>query len=221
MRPWIIEHGTLWSLETGNGLPPHCPARVEVEFAEVGNDDLEALATAMNLSTTGPIQQRLLGNRRCFCLRVGDQAQSESGQAIAAYGWVTRGVEHVGELERNFHLQDDEAYIWDCRTMPVWRGQHLYSALLSHIVYRLHEEGIARIWIGASRLNRPSVQGMANAGFQPVVDCTYRRLYRLTLMWIKQVSSTDLHLISAAYRILLNGGERRIGPIAIGYFDNR
>ena len=96
-------------------------------------------------------------------------------------------------------LHDDNAYIWDGGTVPTWRGQRCYSALLSHIIYQLHREGAPRIWIGASRQNQPSVRGFANAGFKPVVDLTYRRFYSLTLMWIQHVPSTRHPLLSAAY----------------------
>jgi ribosomal protein S18 acetylase RimI-like enzyme len=186
-----------------------CSARVEVGFEEVGAGDIDDLAVAMNLPSSEAIRQRLQGNRRCFILKVGDQ--------IATYGWVTRGVEVVGELERQFHLHDDEAYIWDCGTVPAWRGQHCFSTFLSQIIYRLHQEGVPRIWIGASRQNQPSIRAFANAGFKPVVDVTYRRFYRLTLMWIHQALSPRRPLVSAAYRILLDDHERRFGQWVIGY----
>jgi GNAT superfamily N-acetyltransferase len=209
MQPWAIEYGTLWALEVQAGLPPVCPAGVEVTFEEVGLAHIADLAVAMNLPTPEPIRQRLDSNRRCFSLRLAGQ--------IVSYGWVTRGVECVGELERQFHLRDDEAYIWDCGTVPAWRGQRCYSALLSHLIYRLHHEGIPRIWIGASRQNQPSIQGIANAGFQRVIDLTYRRFFFLTFIRFQEAPTAQPSLISAAYRILLNDHERRFGPLAIGY----
>ncbi|HUM70533.1 MAG TPA: GNAT family N-acetyltransferase [Chloroflexota bacterium] len=210
MRPWTTtENGALWVVETNDGLPPFCPARAEVIFAETRREDVAELAVAMNLASAEPIWQRLGNGRRCFHLRVDGQ--------IATYGWVTRGVECVGELERQFHLHEDEAYIWDCGTVAAWRRQRFYSALLSDLIVRLHEEGVARIWIGASRQNRPSIQGFANAGFQPVVECSYGRVSRLTILWIQHAPAAPHPLIQAAYRILLNSHERRLGPLAIGY----
>ena len=209
MQPWVIEYGTLWALETDGGLPPLCPARVEIGFEEVGVGELDDLAVAMNLPSSEAIWQRLQGKRRCFILKVNDQ--------LATYGWVTCGVEFVGELERNFHLHDNEAYVWDCGTVPAWRGQRCYSALLSQIIYRLHREGVPRIWIGASRHNDPSIQGIANAGFQRVIDLTYRRFYYLTLLWFQEAPTAPPPLVSASYRILLNSHERRFGQLAIGY----
>lgn len=208
-QPRAVEDGTLWALETSDGLPPLCRARVETKFEEVQAGDIDSLAAAMNLSTPEPVRQRLHSGRRCFILKVGDE--------IATYGWVTHGVECVGELERQFYLHDDEAYIWDCSTIPAWRGQRCYSALLSQIIYRLHGESVARLWIGASRQNQPSVRAFANAGFNRVVDVVYRRFYRLTLMWIQSANSAPRPLVSAAYRILLNEHERRVGPLLIGF----
>ena len=209
MQPWTVEYGTLWAWEAGNSLPPACPARVEIKFEEVGSADIDDLMVAMNLSTSEPIQQRLQGSRRCFSLKA-------TGQ-IVTYGWVTHGVEHVGELDRDFHLRDDEAYIWDCGTVPAWRNQGCYSALLNQLIYRLHDEGVSRIWIGASRQNRPSIRGFARAGFKPVVNCTYHRIYRLSLLWFQEAPAAQSALISAAYRILLNNHEQRFGQLAIGY----
>jgi ribosomal protein S18 acetylase RimI-like enzyme len=209
MQPWTVEYGTLWAVEPSVRLPPICSARVEAEFEELRFGDAGDLATAMNLPTPEPILRRLQNNRRCFSLKVAGQ--------IASYGWVTRGTECVGELERQFNLHDDEAYIWHCGTLPAWRGQRCYSALLNQLIYRLHHEGVPRIWIGASLQNQPSIRAFANAGFQPVVDVAYRRLYYLTLMWIHHAPSARRTLVSAAYRILLNNHERRLGQLIIGY----
>jgi GNAT superfamily N-acetyltransferase len=217
LQLWTTEYGTLWTLGTDESLPPFCQARIEVAFKEVREDESVAeLAAAMNLATSRPIRRRLSCRRRCFVLKTGDQ--------IVTYGWVTRGAEYVGELEREFHLHNDEAYIWDCVTLPAWRGQRGYSALLSHIIYRLHDErdergapSVSRIWIGASRQNRPSVQGFVNAGFNRVVDLAYHRLYRLTLMWLRPSATAGQPIVVAATRILLDERERRFGPLVVGY----
>jgi GNAT superfamily N-acetyltransferase len=209
---WTTEFGTLWALETAEQLPAPVPARVPVTFAEARTADLSELAAAMDL-VTEKLRQRLQGlgqnRRRCFLLR-------EAGGTIAAYGWVTHGVECVGELERAFHLRRDEAYLWDFVTLPAWRGRRLYSALLSYIIYQLHREGVPLIWIGAGRQNRPSVRGIANAGFRHVVDCNYYRLYRLSLLWMKKPLGAADPLVAEGYRILAGEHERRAGRLLVG-----
>jgi GNAT superfamily N-acetyltransferase len=206
------EDGTLWALEPGRGLPPPCPARVEVVFGEVGTAEVAELAAAMNLPGPEPIEQRLENGRRCFTLRADGR--------IVSYGWVTHGAESVGELERQFNLEGDEAYIWDCGTRPEMRGQRCYSALLSQIVCQLHQEGVSRIWIGSGRQNKASIRGFANAGFRPVIECDYRRYYRLTLLWVRPVAGASSGLVAAAHRILINPHERRLGRLAIGHLHD-
>jgi GNAT superfamily N-acetyltransferase len=208
MKLWAREDGTLWVWDPASGVPPRCQARIEVEFAEVESAEVDRLAAAMNQSSE-TVRRRLATGRRCFVLKVADD--------IAAYGWVTHGVEQVGELERQFNLHPDEAYLWDFATRPSWRGQGLYSALLSHIIYRLHDEGAALVWIGASRQNAPSVKGFENAGFQWVVDVIYRRFWRLTLFTVQPNPSAPAWLVTAADRIMINRRERRFGRFALGY----
>lgn len=207
--PWTIEHGSLWAIEVGERPPPLRQARVAAEFVEIRGDRMGALAAAIDLPSTEPIERRLQGGRRCFGLEVAGQ--------IAAYGWVTRGPEHVGELEREFRLHDDESYIWDCATLPAWRGQRCYTALLSQLIRQMSREGVRRIWIGASRQNRASIMGFVNAGFDLVVDLTYFRIYRLTAMWIYPPIAPRRPLVAAAYRILIEDRERRLGPLILGY----
>lgn len=137
---------------------------------------------------------------------------------IVAYGWATRGLENVGELEREFQLKDDEVYIWDCGTVPAWRRQGCYTTLLNKMLRRFHEEGIPRIWIDASRRNQPSIQGIVRAGFQHVMDMTYRRLWVATFLQFRESLSASPSQIAAAYRILTGRGETRLGRIAIGIY---
>lgn len=206
---WTIEHGSLWALAVGERLPPLRQARVAAEFVEIRGDRLDALAAAMGVPSTALIRQRMQSGRRCFGLEVAGQ--------IAAYGWVTRGPEHVGELEREFRLRDAEAYIWDCATLPAWRGRRCYTALLSQLIRQLRREGVRCIWIGASRQNRDSIMGFVNAGFDLAVDLTYVRIYRMTAMWIYPPIAPRRPIIAAAYRILLGARERRLGRLILGY----
>jgi hypothetical protein len=210
MPPFTIEYGTFWALRTADGLPPLCTPKVTVEFSEVETANIADLTTAMDLPDSSLIEQRFQGRRRCFIFRIDGR--------IAAYGWVTQGEEQVGEMERTFHLRDDEAYIWHCGTIPEDRQKGLYSALLSQIIYQLAGEEIPRIWIGASRLNKPSIQGIANAGFHRVFNATYRRLLFLTIMWFRESTYQLPALIPDGYRIMLSSHEKRIGPLAIGWY---
>jgi GNAT superfamily N-acetyltransferase len=210
MKLWAVESGTLWLSEAAQGAPPEMASRLPTAFAEVSPDDWRALQAAMSLPDPALIRHRFQTGRRCFGLRAHDQ--------LVAYGWATRGPERVGELERVFRLNDDEVYIWDCGTVPTWRGQRCYTALLSHMLRQFHDEGIARRWIGASRQNQPSIRGIVRAGFQHVMDVVYRRLWRLTVLRFVEAPAAGRPQLDAAYRILTTPRERRWGRTAVGLY---
>ena len=191
---WAFERGTLWVRECGGkGVAPVVPAQDAV-LREAHSGDAEALAKAMGTAGATEVRRRLEGGRRCFVALVDG--------AIATYGWVSHGVESIGELERSFHMAPDEAYIWDCATLPPYRGQHLYCALLDHIVTMLCRDGTRRIWIGASLDNTPSIRGFASAGFQPVLTLTYLRLLGIRRVWMAGDMAASPALVTRARECL-------------------
>jgi len=210
---WKMERGTLWVIEfdssRDSGDTLRVTPRIPVALAEVNADAAEALAKAMNLPDAEPILRRFRSGRRCFVARADDQ--------IAAYGWLSQGRECVGELEREIAIGSDEAYIWDCATLPAFRQQRLYSALLHFITEKMRAEGVRRVWIGTGKANRPSLQGFANAGFRPAIDLTYWRFTRLNVTWISGVEGAPLQVVNAARRMFTASHERRVGPLAVGY----
>jgi ribosomal protein S18 acetylase RimI-like enzyme len=207
-RPWAYERGTLWASEPGDATPAPVPPHTEVTLGELRREDAAALAAAMGLLDQAPIQERFTAPRRCFVAWDGDR--------IAAYGWASQGYECVGELEREFHMQPDEAYIWDCATMPEYRAKRLYSALLGYMLAELRRSGVGRVWIGASLDNRPSIKGFVNAGFRPAITLVYRRLLALRCLWIRGYPSAPARLVAAARRMIVADDEVSLGPLILG-----
>jgi ribosomal protein S18 acetylase RimI-like enzyme len=209
MKTWTIERGALWVWEKGDALPEVGGTEVAVEFQEVGAELADDLAGAMEGVDASVIRQRLVSGRRCFCL-------VSEGQ-ITSYCWVTHGPEWVGEWERQFDFAQDEAYIWNCGTLPAWRGLGLYNHLLTKIVHQLHGEGVARVWIGAARENEPSVRGIESAGFKHALDATYVRLLPLTMVWLRSAPGIAQSLAAAIPDTLIHKRERMLGPVAVGF----
>lgn len=117
-------------------------------------------------------------------------------------------------------MSPDEVYIWDCATLPHYRGQRLYCALLSQIAATLCHEGIQRLWIGASLSNIPSIRGFAVAGFQPVLRLTYRRLLGIRHVSIVAHPTAPPDLVARACGALgvstpAPRDARRIGPLSL------
>jgi ribosomal protein S18 acetylase RimI-like enzyme len=206
-RWWAFERGALWAVESAAAARSRAP-RAAVVFREVGPDAAEPLATAMGLPGATAAAGRFTGGRRCYAAWDGDR--------IAAYGWASRGSECVGELERAFHMAPDEAYIWDCVTLPEYRGRGLYSALLAYMLSALRDAGVRRTWIGASLDNQPSIQGFMNAGFRPAIKLVYGRLLALRCAWVIAYPGAPRQLVAAAQRMILVEDERMIGPLMEG-----
>ena len=194
LHPWAFERGTLWAHESEDGDVAPIRSILAATYAEARSDLTDALAVAMGLADAAEVAQRFSGGRRCFVAQVDG--------SIAAYGWVSQSSERIGELERTFHMIPDEAYIWDCATLPRYRGQRLYCALLSHIMATLHHEGIRRIWIGASLQNTPSIRAFATARFRPVLDLEYVRFFALRHIWLRRHPTVSPELFARARQAL-------------------
>jgi ribosomal protein S18 acetylase RimI-like enzyme len=153
--------GLFWTLRLDELLPAAVEPGIAAIFAQAGPEDVAELAAAMGFDDTLPVVQRFERGCHCYLARV-------SGQLVS-YGWITFDKERIGSLGLSVRLQPGEAYIWDCATLAVYRGQRLYPALLTHMQRELRAAGFRRIWIGMDADNLSSLAGVARAGFQQIV----------------------------------------------------
>lgn len=159
--------GTLWMLRLDRPLPESCVSYISATFLSTGPEIAGELASVMGFDNDGPVLQRFQLARHCYIARIEGR--------IVAYGWITFDEELIGGLGLRVRLLPGEAYIWDCGTLPEYRGQHLYPALLSHMQRELQIAGLWRAWIGMDSDNLPSQAGVRRAGFQPIVDILQAR----------------------------------------------
>ncbi len=153
--------GVIWHMALPD-LPAAPAPTLPATFGRVGPETERELAQAMGHDDPARVQQRFKAGRRSY-------AAWTQGQ-LAAYGWLSFGEEHVGELGLRLRLLPDEAYIWDCVTLPAYQRRGLYAALLGHMAQALRAEGVQALWIGADYDNWPSQAGIARAGFTAVAD---------------------------------------------------
>jgi GNAT superfamily N-acetyltransferase len=196
---WAFERGILWGIDLDMPPPPVEP-RLDARFQECASESTATLADAMGLRDANEVRERMASGRRCMLALVGGR--------IAGYGWISVRPEYIGEQEREIKLQANEAYVWDCATMPGFRGQRLYSALLSRILTVLRAQGVRRAWIGTARSNVPSLRAFATAGFQPAVTLTFARLGRFHCLRIGTPRHAPSQLTVAARRALVKSDER-------------
>lgn len=169
--------GTFWMLPldattTGNVVP-----RVPATFQRIGPEATPLLTQAMERNDPAEVYQRFATGRCCYVALVDGK--------YAAYGWVSFDKEKIGEFGLHIRLASGEAYIWDCATLPTYRGQRLYPALLTYMISELRAEGLSRIWIGADADNVASQTGMALAGFQPIADIVIDCVLTLRRPWLR------------------------------------
>lgn len=154
--------GLFWTLKLAGPLPAVPAPSIPATFLRAGPDLAAELSAAMELESPAPVLQRFQRGCHCYIAR-------NAGQLVA-YGWITFDEELIGGLDLRVRLLPGEAYIWDCATLPAYRGQGLYPALLAHMQRILQSNGLQRLWIGMDADNLPSQIGVARAGFQHILD---------------------------------------------------
>lgn len=201
-----VQHlGLFWTLHLDGPLPAAVVPRAPVTFRRVGCEVAEELASAMGLADPTPVFQRLRRGRHCYIGR-------SEGQ-IVAYGWITFDEEVIGGLDLRVRLLPGEAYIWDCATLPAYRGQRLYPALLTCMQRELQDAGCRRIWIGMDADNLPSRAGVARAGFQHVVDIVQVRNTPARIFMARPAPDASQEDVQAAWYALF--GDREASSVTL------
>ena len=191
--------GTIWVLDLDQEMPAVTP-RVSAEFQPLTPDLAPALASAIGSLSLHEIGKRLETRRQCYIAWVDGQ--------VTAYGWVSLQEEDIGELNLRIKLLPGEAYIWDCATLPAFRGKLLYSALLIYILDQLRSQNLCRVWIGADLDNVASQKGMARAGFQHVADLVIERVLATRQVWVTGLPGTPEAMVEEARRAFLNDRDK-------------
>lgn len=187
--------GTIWTLNLDEPVPVIQPV-IAVNFRRLSAELVPALVSTMTRDASLELLKRLDTGRRCYAAWVGDQ--------LASYGWVSFDEEYIGELSLRIRLLPGEVYIWDCGTVPAFRRKRLYSALLSHVIEQLGDEGFCRAWIGADMDNLPSQKGIALAGFHHVADLVMARVLTLRQVWVQGRLDVPDSIVAEARRAFLN-----------------
>jgi GNAT superfamily N-acetyltransferase len=201
----------LWAAEL-NTIPSRpATADVPIQISPVQNDSVNPLLSAareMDPIAPQALIKRLELGCRCFA--------AWAGESIIAYSWLTHGCEWVGEFERELHVEEGEAYIWDCATLPAYRRQRLFRALLYYSVGQLQRDGLKRLWIISLTKVPKLACAISAAGFEPVVSLTYVRLFDWRGLLISPWSGASARQVAAAHRLLKSEQEVIYGPLIVG-----
>jgi ribosomal protein S18 acetylase RimI-like enzyme len=190
--------GILWMLKL-DAVPSVRPLSlapaVAVTFRRIGPEAALSLSQSMGLADPAVVQHRFATGRRCYAGYVEGK--------IAVYGWVTFDEERIGEIGLSIRMRAGEAYIWDCATLPPYRGQRLYPALLACMLDDLSARGLRRIWIGTDIDNVASQKGVALVGFQPIIGIGITRTVAGHSLWArKQTGASEQDALDARQMLL-------------------
>lgn len=168
--------------------------------------EIKADVAASLVEAMGPERDRIGPRfaRGCRCF-----AALHRGQ-LAAYGWLSTHPEWIGELSLEITPGAGEAYVWNCVTLPPYRRQGRYRALLDGIVARARAEGLTRLWIGS--MEDPAEKADADAGFAPVLHLTVTRLGPWRWLRARPVPSARAGLAEDAMRRLRLSAWSEFGP---------
>jgi ribosomal protein S18 acetylase RimI-like enzyme len=191
--------GTIWTLSLEEPTPAIMPL-TPATFYRVEPQSALELAEAMGGDGLAEVSKRFETGRRCYAARVEGR--------LVAYGWVSFEEEFIGELSLRLRLLPGEAYIWNCVTLPTFRRNLLYSALLVNIVRELQKEQLSRVWIGADFDNMASQRGIARAGFTCVADLRVARVLTLRQVWVQGRPGMPDRLVEEARRVFLNNRDK-------------
>jgi GNAT superfamily N-acetyltransferase len=108
---------------------------------------------------------------------------------LAAWLWVSTGREWAPPLRQDLHFAPDECYGWNAGTLPEHRGRGLFTILLQHAGWRMHQAGHRLMWGGIEDSNLASRRANMAAGFRPI----------LRLLAVHEPPPTRLHVWPADY----------------------
>jgi hypothetical protein len=128
---------------------------------------------------------------------------------VVAWAWTSRGAEYAPPLGLTIRFGRDEAYVWDCETLPGHRDHGLFRALLRLVGRTLGAEGVRLVWCGIHDRNLASQRATGHAGWRPVLRTVALRVGSRPLLWLNPVRYADARLVERAYRVVGRAGRRR------------
>jgi ribosomal protein S18 acetylase RimI-like enzyme len=88
--------------------------------------------------------------------------------AIAGYGWLSFDAIRIYELQLETPIPPGHGYIWDCLTLPEYRGRRIFPGLLRFMLRLLQQRGTVQAWGLVAPGNMQSLRSFATAGFRLV-----------------------------------------------------
>lgn len=179
----------------GISLPAEPRPDVGIACRPVDSSEADALATVMAMPQDAVLARQTWS--RCYAGQVGDE--------VLTSGWVSEVDTWVGEIAATIRPGEGEAYIWDCRTAPLFRRRGFYRDLLTQVMADLGRRGLGRAWIATLERTSGGYRGVKRAGFHPVLRIRYVQLGPLRWWRVRAERTGQKDEVQAARRALRLG----------------
>jgi GNAT superfamily N-acetyltransferase len=122
-------------------------------------------------------------------------------ETLVGYGWLSVGPEWIGEIQLEISPRPDEGYVWNCVTLPEFRRQGIFRALVLGISEHARRLGLRRLWIGSVAI--PAEKVLGPAGFKPALQS---RILSRGPWHVAFVRSAQDHSLAADAKAVLGSG---------------
>jgi hypothetical protein len=147
----------------GSGLT----AREVTHFEDLVDDEITMIEDYAGEKYVTTLRKRLSDHWRLFLCHLDGQ--------LAGAGWAIS--RKSGIKTKVIPLLDDSVALIDFWTLPVHRGNNVYSFLLSFIVSQLKLKGFSRAFISANERNIGSISGIKKAGYRYLINYEIYELF--------------------------------------------
>jgi len=105
---------------------------------------------------------------------------------LAGYSWTLRGRSIAGYY---FPMAQDDVQLFDFYVFPKFRGRAILWFLINHILQKLRDEGVARVFGDVAEWNRASLSFYKTIPFQSLGWARKYTVFGQTLVWWDEVDA--------------------------------
>jgi len=132
------------------------------------SEDIDELEKIMYQGRS-EIEKRFKRGNRCFIACIGTK--------IVHYTWVSFNKEYLTSINKWIELAEDEAYIYNVRTLSDFRGQGIFQFVLISLCNQLRMDGYKKILSSVLSDNLPSQKAFEKSGFVKSKEISYLRVF--------------------------------------------
>jgi RimJ/RimL family protein N-acetyltransferase len=153
--------------------------KIKVSIKEASVADLDKLKDIAEGNKLDIFKKRFERGEMCFI--------ATSRDKIAYYGWMGFGDEYEDNCQINVKLnKKEEAYWFDCWTVPEYRKMGLHTAVTTKALIYLKDRGYKKVSSFITTKNAPSLKAFWKIGFKNKKIVTFIELFGLKFhIWRK------------------------------------